>query len=146
MINNERVSAILLMFIAGGALYYARSFSQLGRDFPTTFAVFLGVFSFILLVKSFVKPRKENLFENVETTYIVGAVVGIGLYVYVLPKLGFLLASIIFFAFFDWGLSENKKSTTTIGKALISGLVLSFLLYALFRYVLAVSLPKGVLG
>jgi hypothetical protein len=146
MINSDRVVSIFSLAVSGGALYYAKSFSKLGGSFPRTFALFLGFFGLILLVESVIKPKKENLFENVEITYIVGGVVGIGAYVYILPKLGFLLASIIFFAFFNWGLSENRKSTATIGKALISGLVLSLLLYILFRYIFSVSLPKGVLG
>lgn len=124
--------------------FTTRGLSYLGKVFIEYCLIFMAFLGIIMLVKGIAKPEKIRFFESFMERNITAIVLGIlALYLFFMPRIGFLLSSYIFYACFNWYLAEDRMKT----KHILISILLSFLVvtgfYALFWYFLQVPLPRG---
>ncbi len=147
--RNILAAAVLLVVTSG----YGYLTSQLpARTLPNTpdpsffpwiNTVLLGVLSAALLAQGVLRRSADGTKdEGGAVSRNMGMALGCFLvYLLVLPYLGFILASVPFFASFMLLYGERRKFH------IIAGAVgVPLFLYALFRYGFTVLLPRGLLG
>jgi putative tricarboxylic transport membrane protein len=113
---------------------------------PFLAGVLIGVAGLLMFLsgwsKKSAKEGRERFWpERTATKRIVYILVGLGAMAYLLPVLGFLIASIIITAFM-LRVIEPQKWTAVI----LTSLGCCLFVYWLFNHFLQVSLPKGFLG
>ena len=147
-----------LIFLMISIAYYSGSFfetssimqAKYGPDFmPKVYAVLLGILSVALIVtgirkaKKYEAPEGEASQPDVRSVItVVLSLVCIGVYIYLVKTIGFLIASALYLFCQAWLLSQKKNYLTLILFSVIG----SVLIYLLFAKVIGLLLPKGILG
>jgi amino acid transporter len=75
---------------------------------------------------------------------LVGVVI-LMVYLFIMPFIGFLPSSFIFYAIFNTYLSEDKFSRKNIFQSLLLSFIVVVLFYFIFHNFLGVPLPEGSL-
>ena len=142
----EKVFSIFLLLVSLIGYYLARGFESgfmidngLGAGFfPKLVCLILGVLSVLMFIKSF---KDKNIYkfskDNKNTFIIIGLCV---VYLFLMEKIGYLLATIIFSISVIMTL-DRKNIITSI----IFSIVFPIGIYYLFSKVFNVSLPTGIL-
>jgi len=147
MMNNNRISSLILLGIFGYFLYESRKFSPFGALFPRTIVYILGVLSLILFVLSFFKKSENKMFEESREIYlpVLTASILVIAWVVLIPHIGFFITSIAFFSLITVFLDKKVKKPWIMVKRLLMtcGLVAGF--YLFFAKVMQVPFPEGVL-
>jgi hypothetical protein len=144
MLNADLIIGITALVIAGIAYFVTRDLSFLGGIFVNYTLVIISFLGSLMVIKAFVKPERLRFFEStLERNNILTGIVILALYLFFMPRIGFLPASFIFYMVLSLYLSENRFATGNIaGTAALSGAVV-VLFYFLFKHVLEVPLPPG---
>lgn len=144
MLNSDLIIGIAGLIIAGVAFFVSRDLSFLGGVFVNYSLIIIASLAALMIVKGFVKPEKLRFFESaIERNNIVIGISILAAYLFLLPRIGFLPASYLFYLVLSLYLSEDGLSTRNIlSTALLSGGVVA-LFYLLFKQVLEVPLPQG---
>jgi hypothetical protein len=97
-----------------------------------------------MLIKGFVKPQRLSFFDSSEerNNVIVGVVILV-VYLILMPLVGFLPASYLFYATFNLYLAQDSWSWKNILRSLVISAVVVTVFYMVFRFLLAVPLPEG---
>lgn len=151
MRSTDRISALVLLALCGYFYAVTGDFNRLGRLFPRTIIIILGVLSGVLLVSSFL-PRAEKLKEKkafgpVSTSYMeIGLAAGLFVaWAFLLHLIGFAVTSFIFFSaiavIFE---KRNKPFTYYVVKVASIGLSIA-VFYYFFSSLLRVPFPRGLL-
>jgi hypothetical protein len=144
MLNSDLIIGVIGLIIAGIAYSVTRDLSFLGGVFVNYTLIIIVSLATLMIIKGLVKPERLRFFES--TIERNNVVIGIGIlavYLFFMPRIGFLPASYLFFLALSLYLSEDILSKRNIVvTALISGGVVA-LFYFLFRHVLEVPLPQG---
>lgn len=117
-----------------------------GADFPRIVLVIMFVLSLTLLILSFVRKNKasdETPPESKETSgngKVLLIFVSMGLYLYVMPIIGFVAAS-IGFLFICQGILMGLKQKKLIVQNVIVSVVIPVAVYYIFNNLLRVLLP-----
>jgi hypothetical protein len=144
-LNWDRLTSLSLLAGCGILWYQTGPYSNLASLFPRVVIVALAVFSAVLLAKSWIKPERKRLFQGVAKRY-VGITVGmIALWVGLITSLGFFVSSILFFNLMVWLVSRKKRSLPSIAFSLVVVAAIVTFFYLVFREILLVPLPKGML-
>ena len=144
MLNADLIIGGFSFLLGGVILSVTRGLSKLGGVFVDYVLVAIFFLGAVMLVKGFIKPERLAFFESaVERNNIVIGVVILFLYLILMPKVGFLPASYIFYACFNIYLAEDRWSTRNILQSMGLSAVLVSFFYAMFHYVLLVPLPAG---
>ncbi|KJS83029.1 MAG: hypothetical protein JM58_13520 [Peptococcaceae bacterium BICA1-8] len=106
--NTERIAAIFSIVLAGSTYYMATGYSNLSSFFPKVISILIIILSTMLLIKSFRKPEASEWHKEIEYKYLIMLIVGIVVYVIVIPVVGFVSTSIVFISLYSWLLSHNK--------------------------------------
>ncbi len=110
--------------------------------FPWIITVIIAALSFWLLVRGLkqepTEPRSE---EKPDRRLAVWALGVFAVYLALMPKLGFILATLPFFAIMMFLYGERRA--VWIGVGTVSA---TFLMYVLFRHGFGVFLPRGLLA
>ena len=107
----------------------------------------LAVLGLVTVVKGFVRLERSAFFESAAERNRVMAGTGIlAGYLFALPYLGFLAASICFYFVMQRSLRTEAVGVRSPALAAVTSVAVSGALYALFHYVLLVPLPTGVWG
>ncbi|MGL4511426.1 MAG: tripartite tricarboxylate transporter TctB family protein [Cetobacterium sp.] len=142
----EKVFSIFLLIVSLIGYYLARGFESgfmtdngLGAGFfPKLVCIVLGILSILMFIKSF---KDKNIYkfskDNKNTFIIIGLCV---VYLFLMEKIGYLLATIIFSISVIMTL-DRKNIITSI----IFSIVFPIGIYYLFSKVFNVSLPTGIL-
>jgi len=107
------------------------------RTFPMIIAAVLGLASLTVLLRPDAEPHWPAIGRLAE---IAGAVVVMAAYALFLPEVGFVIATAVASAFLTWRLG------TAPVWALVSGVLTSLGIYAVFHLILGLSLARGPLG
>ncbi len=139
------VGCAILVAIAVAAFYFAGDFTALGQVFPRTVSAAMILFAGLYIVMAVLRPGPPRPVERgsaFRRAVLFGVMVAWAL---LLERVGFLATSVA--AFTAILLAANYDRWTprrAVGYALAGALVLGGL-YAIFRFVLQVPLPQGML-
>lgn len=136
-----------LIFIAVGllALYYSREFTPLGSVFPRTIASAMVLLSVVYIAVAWLRPKATALHQPGSVWRRVALVAVMVAWALLLDRLGFLTTSVICFAAllvisnYDRWTPGMAVAYVAAGAAVLGGL------YSIFRFVLKVPLPPGIL-
>ncbi len=146
MINTDIVVGLGSLILAGAAYFATRDLSKLGGIFVDFTLWAILIFSLLELIKGFVKPEKVNLFKSrEERNNVFAGLALLGGYLAILPFVGFLPSSLLFYAVMNLYLGEERLSTARICKSVLLSIVVVAVFYVTFKYMLEVPLPKGML-
>ncbi len=146
MLNSDLIVGISTLVLAGIAWSVTRDLSRLGGVFVDFTIWTIVALSVLELIKGFVKPEKIHFFESRdERDNVMVGVIILAVYLALLPLVGFLPSSLLFFAVMNLYLSHETLSRMGIFKAVALSLVVVALFYFVFKQVLEVPLPKGSL-
>lgn len=151
MKNLNFLTGLLALALSGLAFLQSRSFTFYGRIFLDWTLIILAVLGGALMVKGLlrVEPVKTEAEAGVKRAGPVWwTILGLFSYVLLIPVLGFIIASIAGFTLAGVSLASGpeRKQLITWAKAFGVGLLVTAIFYVLFKLVLAVPLPEGVLG
>jgi asparagine N-glycosylation enzyme membrane subunit Stt3 len=151
MRSVDRLSALLLLAICGYFWAVSGDFNRMGRLFPRTIIVILGVLALVLLIWSFL-PRTRHLrekkaFAPVSTSYWeVGGAAGLFVaWAFFLHVVGFAVTSFIFFSVVGVLFEKREKPFTYYVVKVASIGVTIAVFYYFFAQLLRVPFPRGVL-
>lgn len=144
MLNADLIIGTAGLIIAGVAFFASRGLSFLGGVFVNYVLVAMAFLAVLMLIKGFIKPEKLHFFESSRERHnILTGIIILAIYLFLMPRIGFLPASYIFYLVLSVYLSERRFTTRNIlVTAIFSGVVVSFF-YFLFKFILEVPLPKG---
>ena len=144
-LNWDKITAVFLLVVCGILWYQTGPYSTLASFFPRVAIVALAAFSAALLVKSWVKPVRKRLFQDVQKGY-VGVTGGmIALWIGSMTSLGFYVSSILFFNLLVWLISRKKGSLPSIAFSFGVVVAIVSLFYLVFQKILLVPLPQGII-
>jgi putative tricarboxylic transport membrane protein len=112
---------------------------------PLCSAVIFGALGFVLIVTNIRKKRWErragDLWKHVEWKKVVWVVLSLFLYAFLFSKIGYLLATVGEMTFL---LRITRRSKMWIPE-IASALMIALASYLLFRVLMGIQLPKGLL-
>jgi hypothetical protein len=129
------------------AFWYGRGqWSPLSAMFPNAVLVALGVLSVALLIKAFIRPEVRPVFAEGNRTRIAVTAVALLGWIWIIPMLGFYLASLgVFTALTIYIASSSRRVRARevgIWVAIIAAEIAA--LHVIFVQVLGVPLPAGI--
>jgi ABC-type Fe3+-siderophore transport system permease subunit len=143
-------SVIMLAFVA--VLWMNRGYTTpFGGIFPDAVMILMTILIALSLIRSFtsrhaVQVENHQLEgEKEEKHWLDMAVVMVILLLWVLlfRYLGFAVAGVVGFASIAWYISGKRKDWKMVVKAVLVGMAVTFVLMAIFGYLLQVPLPEG---
>ena len=144
MLNADRIIGFFSLALGGVVFAVTRDLSHLGGVFVDYVLIAIFFFASIMIVKGFTKPEKLNFFDSVvERNNILIGLIILFIYLFFMPKVGFLPASYIFYACFNIYLAEDRWTTKNIIQSVAFSAVVVTLFFLIFHFFLAVPLPIG---
>jgi|GEM_PF-2132001 len=143
--TNDNIFSIILIVLCVAAWLQLEGASYLGSLFPRVAILLLAFFTIINLIQGIRKPEKVAIFEGDKKIYIFVMLLGMAVYVWLIPRIGFLLSSIGFMAIFFWLLGDERSLKNAI-KSVIFAIALATALSYVFVNIFFVTLPRGILG
>ena len=144
-INTDKISSLIMLVIVGvfASQIIGRTFTQYGILFPQIILIILTALSVGLLIKSWLSPElKETSKEENKKRIILGIVIMI-IWIWTIPILGFLTASIIYFIILSLALSKQRDVPSvlfTVGAVVF----ITLLFWFIFHKILLVPFPRGI--
>lgn len=146
MLNADLFIGIFGMLFGAFIFAFTRDLSSLGGVFLDAVLVAIFFLSFIMVVKSWLRPEKLAIFDSVvERNNVLIGIVILLLYLMLLPVIGFLPASYIFYLCFNLYLAEDRWSRRNLLQSAVLSVVVVSVFYMMFYYFLGVPLPQGAL-
>lgn len=138
------------LFFLFGLLWFTMSFKLassnfggglgLGPDFfPRILSILMMILSFIQLVRTIKKDKKDEIKLNIHSLSVM-IIVACIVYLFAIDIIGYLVSTFLFLSIVIYAIS--RKSSI---KDLIISLAISFALYGIFHLALKVPLPSGFL-
>ncbi|MGE5605117.1 MAG: tripartite tricarboxylate transporter TctB family protein [Bacteroidota bacterium] len=148
MNNSNLLTGLLALAVSGLAFLESRSFTFFGRVFLDWTIIALTILGLALAGKGLLLREQVKSPAVKEIRKVWLTVLGLFIYLTLIPVFGFIIASVIGFTLSGVLLSPctRRKQFSTWWRALGVGLLVTFIFYALFKLALAVPLPGGVLG
>ena len=144
MLNSDLIIGFSSLAVAAVVFVSTRDLSRLGGLFVNYTVLAIVILSALMLIKGFVKPERLAFFESkVERNNVIIGIVILALYLILMPLIGFLPASYLFYACFNLCLAQEKWSWKSIGRSVVISAAVVTVFYAVFRYLLGVPLPQG---
>lgn len=144
-LNSDSIMGVVAIAIAVTALVFTQNLSRYGGVFVYSCAGVLGALGMITLIKGFTKPEKIAFFESrLESKRILTGLVMLALYLILIPIIGFLSASLIFYFVMSLTLLDTKLDVKRYLFAALQAAAVVGALYSLFYYGLQVPLPASV--
>ena len=134
-------SGIMLLLLPGQVRVPAYdSGAPSPRIIPGVCLAVMLVFSIVLIIQSLVfKKEKIVEFDWSKEKPAIVMILALCLYVFLIIEVGYILASIAIFVFFQWYSGERKLPIY------IYTIVAAVVIFFLFRNVFHISLPEGIL-
>lgn len=146
MRNTDLIVGSCTLVLAGVAYLATRGLSKFGGIFVDFTLWAMLVLSLLQLAKGFVKPEKAEFFDSKDERNNV--LVGLGIlggYLILLPFVGFLPSSLLFFAVMNLYLSPERLTRKGIVQSVLLSVGVVTVFYVVFKHGLSVPLPKGML-
>ncbi len=145
-LNSDILVGCAALVIAGIAWWATRDLSRLGGIFVQFTLVALAGFSVLTLLKGAFLPERITFFTSkAERNNVAAGVCILGAYLTILPLVGFMIASTLFFAVMHLYLGHERLSAARVGKSAALAVVVVAICSVVFKQVLEVPLPQGSL-
>lgn len=148
MSNTDLLTGLLTLAVSGLAFLESRSFTFLGRIFLDWTLFILAILGVALVTKGLLMGVPDNppAIKNIGKVWLT--VLGLFIYLTLLPVLGFIITSVAGFTLAGVLISPGpmRARCATWWRALEVGLLVTIVFYVLFKLALAVPLPGGILG
>jgi hypothetical protein len=147
----DKILSVCLLLLCGLILWETRGFSEYGAYFPYIVTLFLAIFSFVYLMRSWVvSPSKtgisgkeqQELIEDLSSFLV--SFVGVLAYIFILfSLLGFVVGSILFCisVTLTIQIARAEASFKLATLSFLSSGLFTFMMYYLFRHVFHIHLP-----
>lgn len=154
MAKSDKTAGILLVILFGCGLFMSTAFPERASYFPQFICIVGLLLSVLLIVMAFMKEKrgqKEDTESKISPTQrkrLLLMAFMIIVYAVAVEFVGFTVSSILFMVAASWMLypgkisKENKKPAIII---LIASVVISVAIYIVFKNLLYVPLPSGLL-
>jgi 4-amino-4-deoxy-L-arabinose transferase-like glycosyltransferase len=144
MYNSDLIVGIITLSVTAIFYFFTRDLSKLSVIYVNYVLLALGTLSLLCLIKAMVRPERITFFETaVERNNIIVGLTILFAYLLLLPVIGFLPASYLFFLIMTLYLSEERFSTSNILISAAVTFVVVSVFYGVFKHVLLVPLPEG---
>ena len=144
MLNADLIIGFSSLAVAGVVFVATRDLSRLGGLFVNYTLVVILILSALMLIKGFVKPQRLSFLESsAERNNVIIGVVILVVYLILMPLVGFLPASYLFYAIFNLYLAQDRWSLKNILRSVLISAVVVTVFYMVFRFLLAVPLPEA---
>lgn len=144
MLNTDLIVGVFGMALAAAAYLFTRDIGPLGKVFVDYVLIVISVLSVLIVGKGFIKPERARFFESVvERNNIIAGLVILALYLFFMPRIGFLPASYIFFLVLSLYLTDDRLAWKRIIQAAVLSAIVVTGFYLVFKNVLGVPLPVG---
>ena len=144
-INGDIIMGVVCLMVAAVVLCSTGGLSRYGGvfiRFSTGLLVLLGVASLITGIK---RPEKVVFFDSVvERRRISTGVLLLGCYLVLIPVIGFVLASLLFYLIMSLTLKDRPITALSVVSSGVQAVVVVGVLYSLFYFLLQVPLPAGM--
>lgn len=145
----NRDAIVALVCLIGSVLLY----SSLGliederaADFPRVVIIIMGVLAALLLIQSvFFKKGVQKKGEKYPIGRFVFLFVLIVVYLYVMESVGFYLSAFLFFVAVTFTLGRADLKSKTAAMRVFTSAAFTGVLFLLFKVILEVQTPRGVL-
>ena len=145
MFNSDLIIGFFGLIFAAVIFAFTRNLSQLSGVFINYVLIIIFVLSIIIVIKGFIHPEKIKFFKSVvERNNVLVGIAILLLYLIVIPIIGFLPASYLFYVGLNIYLAEKRWSLSNIFQSIGLSAAVVTLFYMVFYYVLSVPLPKGI--
>jgi putative tricarboxylic transport membrane protein len=139
------VGAAILIVIAAMAIYHSKEFSPLGSVFPRTIGAAMILFSGAYILVALARPQPAKLPERGSPWRRTLLVVVMIAWAVLLEPVGFLSTSVFAFTAIMLIANYHRWTPRRAVAYAVSGAIVLGGLYAIFRFVLQVPLPPGIL-
>ena len=146
-VNTDLAIGFATVAVAAVAFMSTRELSRFGGLFVEHCVAALAILGLATILKGVVRPERRPFFESPAERRRVTVGVGLlALYLFLLPYLGFLIASIGFYFAMQRSLGSETGGVRPLALGALTAIGVSGALYVLFRHVLLVPLPAGAWG
>ena len=148
MSNTNFLTGLLALAVSSLAFLESRSFTFFGRVFLDWTLIVLTILGLALLIKGLLLREQVKAAVVKEIGKVWLTVLGLFIYLTLIPIFGFIIASVSGFTLSGVLLSPGpmRKLFSTWWRSFEVGLLVTFIFYVLFKLALAVPLPGGILG
>lgn len=151
MKKKDLYSGAFLCILFAAAFIMALEFPAKSREFPIFITVFGFVLSVVLLIRGIVSAKKETSAaeqqpasskskKNIFFTFL-----SLVVYAVLIPRLGFCVSTFLYLIASMLVLYPEKKTTKTYVVIFAISAIFVVFLYVVFKVLLYVPLPKGLL-
>ncbi|MEO7742565.1 MAG: tripartite tricarboxylate transporter TctB family protein [Usitatibacter sp.] len=137
--------AAFFIVMGGLALWFSREFTPLGSVFPRTIAVTMILLSVAYIAVAFLRPAAAAPAPAASTWRRVALMVVLVAWALLLERVGFLVTSIACYAAILVISNYDRWTPRMAVMYALSGAAVLGGLYAIFKFVLQVPLPAGML-
>lgn len=146
-LNADLLISLFTATLAGVVYLVTRDLSPYGAVFVDSVLWAIAVLSVLVFIKGLIKPERIEFFESViERNNILTGLSILLIYLVLIPFLGFLAASYLFYFTFNVYLAEGKRfKTANMLQSLVICIVVVTTFYVIFHQFLGVPLPESSL-
>lgn len=144
MLNSDILIGSASLVIAAVIFFATRDLSKLGGIFVNYCLTVFVALAVLELIKGFIKPERVEFFTSIteRNNVVVGLVILI-IYLAIMPFIGFLPSSFLFFTVMTLYLGEEGLTTRNILVSAGLAVVVVTMFYFIFKEFLMVPLPSG---
>lgn len=139
------VGCVIALAGAGAAWYYAQDFSDMGAVFPRTLSAILAILAVLYIVLAVARPEPQRAHPPGSALRRVGLVAVMVAWSALLEPVGFLTTSIGCYAVILAIANYDRWTPRLAVTYVVAGSLVLGGLYAIFRFVLEVPLPVGMM-
>jgi hypothetical protein len=146
-LNADLLISLFTAMLAGVVYFVTRDLSRYGAVFVDSILIAVAVLSLVVFIKGLLKPERIVFFESVvERNNILTGLAILLIYLVLIPFLGFLAASYLFYFTFNLYLAEGKRfNKVNILQSLVICIVVVTSFYVIFHQFLGVPFPESSL-
>ncbi|WP_319521215.1 tripartite tricarboxylate transporter TctB family protein [uncultured Desulfosarcina sp.] len=145
-VNSDMIAGIIGILLTAVFFFALEDVSWMSIIFPKTIVFLMAIISGLLVVKSFVRPSRRQIFNiGSNTRWLVTGTLFF-LWVLVMPVFGFFVSTVVFMTAIV-GYLARARMPLTIGRFLVwIPIVIAEVtfFYLIFTKVLYVPLPEGM--
>lgn len=144
MLNADLIVGFFGLALAVVAYLFTRDIGWLGKIFVDYVLVVIASLSMIIVAKGFIKPERLRFFESVvERNNILAGLLILALYLFLMPRIGFLPSSYLFYLVLSLYLSDDRLASKRIVQSVVLSAIVVTGFYLVFQKGLGVPLPVG---
>lgn len=143
-LNSEVLLGAASLVLAGIVYFVTRDLSRFGGVFVNYALGALIFLSVLEIIIGFISPTMVQFFDSaIERNNVFIGLGMLAVYLFFLPKVGFLPSSYVFYACFNLFLAEDRWKTRTVVESIIISAIVVTAFYFIFHHGLEVPLPEA---